>query len=309
MRRGGVASGDEMMVLTTLLTMLIQAAVPAHSSAVHRAGHHARSNSAAHSKAWRGAQFINMDEVFNVGSYPFWASRNNVEGHVRFRVAIDARGRPTSCRVVKAARSYWLNFGTCDLMLNVARFTPGIDSAGRPAAAAYERVVRWQLEDRDPLPVTDEYQRVVISFDAGGEQHCRAEKSAGAEMDPRSCDYLATEQPVGLFASIRALIGADRTASQWDVVIEESQFAGAGDASATVGSRPGELPFSRFRKRLTIDPSGKVIACETIELGWASEAGAKQNCEDSATFMYAPAAADGGNRTLTDVGAEYFRKR
>ena len=297
------------MVLTILLMVAMQAAGPAHSSAVHRAGHHARSNSAAHGKARRGAEFINMDEVFNEGNYPFWASRNNEVGSVRFRLTIDARGRPTSCRILKAAQSYSLNFGTCDLMLNVARFTPGIDGAGRPAAAAYERVVRWQLEDRDPLPVSDEYQRLVISFDAGGEQHCRAEQSAGAEMDPRSCDYRATEQPVELFASIRALIGADRTAAQWDVVIEESQFAGAGDASATVGSRPGELPFSRFRNRLTIDPSGKVIACETIELGWASEAEAKLSCEDNATFMYAPAAEGGGNRTLTDVGAAYFRKR
>lgn len=297
------------MVLTMLLMVAMQAAGPAHSSAVHRAGHHARSNSAARGKARRGAQFINMDEVFNEGNYPFWALRNNEVGSVRFRLTIDARGRPTSCRILQAARSYSLNFGTCDLLLNVARFTPGIDSAGRPAASSYERVVRWQLEDRDPLPVTDEYQRVVISFDAGGEQHCRAEQSAGAEMDPRSCDYLAAEAPVGLFANIRALIGADRTASQWDVVMEEGQFAGAGDASATVGSRPGEQLFSRFRKRLTIDPSGKVIACETIELGWVSEAGAKQNCEDNMTFTYAPAAADGGNRTVTDVSAAYFRKR
>ena len=66
--------------------------------------------------------------------------------------------------------------------------------------------MRWQLEDRDPFTVTDEYQRVVISFDAGGEQHCRAEQSAGAEMDPRSCDYLAADELVDMFARVRAMI-------------------------------------------------------------------------------------------------------
>ena len=297
-----------MMVLTMLLTMAMQAAAPTHSSAAHRAGHHARSNNAAHGKARRGSEFINMHEVFNDGNYPFWASRNNEVGSVRFRLTIDSRGRPTSCRVVEAARSYWLNFGTCDLMLNIARFTPATDRAGRPVASTDERVVRWQLEDRDPFTVTDEYQWVVISFDAGGEQRCRAEQSAGAEMDPRSCDYLAADELVDLFAWVRALIGIDRDASPWDVVIEESQFAGTGDASATVGSRPGEQPFSRFRKRVTIDPSGKVIACETIEFGWVSAAAAKLNCEENAPFIYAPAAG-GADRYLTDVSAAYFRKR
>lgn len=297
-----------MMVLTMLLTMAMQAAVPTHSSTAHRAGHHARSNTAAHGKARRGSQFINMDEVFNEGNYPFWAFRNNEVGSVRFRLTIDSRGRPTSCRVVEAARSYALNFGTCDLMLNIARFTPATDRAGRPVASAYEREVRWQLEDRDPFTVTDEYQRVVISFDAGGEQHCRAEKSAGTEMDPRSCDYLAADELVDLFAWVRALIGADRDASLWDVVIEESQFAGTTDASATVGSRPGEQPFTRFRKRMTIDPAGKVIACETIELGRFSEAEAKVNCEQNAVIPFS-ASTEAGNRVLTDVSAAYFRKR
>ena len=83
---------------------------------------------------------------------------------------------------------------------------------------------------------------------------------------------------------------------------------GGGEASATVGSRPGEQPFSRFRKRLTIDPSGKVIACETIELGRFSEAETKVNCEQNAVIPFA-ASTEAGNRVLTDVSAVYFRKR
>ena len=83
---------------------------------------------------------------------------------------------------------------------------------------------------------------------------------------------------------------------------------GGGEASATVGSRPGEQPFSRFRKRMTIDPAGKVIACETIELGRFSEAEAKVNCEQNAVIPFA-ASTEAGNRVLTDVSAVYFRKR
>ena len=120
--------------------------------------------------------------------------------------------------------------------------------------------------------------------------------------------YLAADELVDLFAWVRALIGADRDASLWDVGIEESQFAGTTDASATVGSRPGEQPFTRFRKRMTIDPSGKVIACETIESGRFSEAEAKVNCEQNAVMPFA-ASTEPGNRVLTDVSAAYFRKR
>jgi hypothetical protein len=62
---------------------------------------------------------------------------------VQFRLMVGADGIPTECHIQQATKSPEFTKLTCDLLVKRARFTPALDSGGKPVASYYISSVRW----------------------------------------------------------------------------------------------------------------------------------------------------------------------
>jgi len=69
--------------------------------------------------------------------YPAAAESAGIEGRVRLRVALDARGHVTSARVLRGL-GYGLDEAAVDALTHRCRFTPAIASDGQPAPFVIE---------------------------------------------------------------------------------------------------------------------------------------------------------------------------
>lgn len=78
--------------------------------------------------------------------YPRVALRGNMEGMVRFRIKVDARGQAKSCRVIERSGYPELDRSTCRLMLMKGRFRPALDDDGRPVEGEWGTRMVWKIE-------------------------------------------------------------------------------------------------------------------------------------------------------------------
>ena len=75
--------------------------------------------------------------------YPPRALREMRGGSTGFRLSVDSTGRVTGCEVTSSSGSADLDQATCSYATRRARFFPGTDENGQPAASAYNGRVRW----------------------------------------------------------------------------------------------------------------------------------------------------------------------
>lgn len=75
--------------------------------------------------------------------YPARAYREKAEGTTGFTVSYDAKGKPTGCQVTASSGSSDLDDATCKVVMRNARFVPGQDAEGNPAAGSYSNRIRW----------------------------------------------------------------------------------------------------------------------------------------------------------------------
>lgn len=260
----------------------------------------------------KGAQLVNLGEIFASANYPFWANQSGDQGSVRFRVSIDATGRMTGCAIIEPSPHETLNQPTCDLIMAKARFTPATDRRGRGMATTYTRQVRWTMDPPLPSPVRDQYLRVVIGLDAAGATWCRTEALPGAKVDPRTCDtWRATpmvRETVGLAAL--ALEPAQRT--MWELVIEQRSLVGAGPevaaAADAIGTGSGEQLRRGSISRLTISPAGAVTGCTYVDPGDLPDDLQHASCARASATLFE--GSDGGEeRVMTFVNSVYLRRR
>jgi TonB family protein len=83
--------------------------------------------------------------LFRHTDYPDEAIRREAQGRATVKLNIEADGRATSCDVLTSAGHWALDKQTCDVALKRGRFTPALDSAGKPIAAPYVLSIRWVL--------------------------------------------------------------------------------------------------------------------------------------------------------------------
>ena len=79
--------------------------------------------------------------------YPAAAMREEREGTSGFRLTIDASGLPTACDIVSSSGHADLDSTTCQLLIERARFRPGLDPAGKRVGGTYTNRIRWQIPD------------------------------------------------------------------------------------------------------------------------------------------------------------------
>ena len=249
------------------------------------------------------SKLLNAQEIFTYETYPYWARENWEEGTVFVRVQLTASGAVISCEVTHSSGSALLDIGTCDLITERGRFEPKRDKNGKAVATTHATAVTWTLAQDELWRVEDSPTRVVYSVGPNSfVTDCRVE--GDLPDDPRTCAELrATAQTMVVTSP------PNFDWKTWDVVIETSDFAGAGDKAMAVGKREGEMLFDRQINRKTISPEGRVKRCEVIESATMFPAEAEGWCEKVMASSYFEPAAGNADRLLTSVTALYLRKK
>jgi protein TonB len=87
----------------------------------------------------------NLASYVSDEDYPSNAIRNGEQGTTRFRLTVGPDGKVKDCSVTNSSGSSALDSTTCRLMKQRARFTPAMDSNGRPAGDTVASAIRWVL--------------------------------------------------------------------------------------------------------------------------------------------------------------------
>ena len=92
----------------------------------------------------------NVADWVTRGDYPAVSLRERQSGVVGFTLDVDAAGVPTACDVTSRSGSAALDEATCALLIQRARFAPGLDAAKRPVATQWTSRIRWELPTPAP---------------------------------------------------------------------------------------------------------------------------------------------------------------
>lgn len=151
---------------------------------------------------------ISPQNWLSTADFPADAARAGDTGVVSFEVAIDATGKPFSCKVMRPTA--WPSFDktACAAMVVRGRFEPARDAGGAPIASTWRRSVNWggnrqkalqqPIADIDvqlaKMPKSDRDTVEVVQIeDADGRvERCAVKTSSGAAgLDAYACKATA----------------------------------------------------------------------------------------------------------------------
>jgi TonB family protein len=95
----------------------------------------------------------NLASLISEADYPGAALRNEEQGKVGVRLAVDTMGRVSSCTVVEPSGSASLDSATCTLLKVRARFIPARDAKGTPVTDTFVQRINWKITDGGDTPV------------------------------------------------------------------------------------------------------------------------------------------------------------
>jgi protein TonB len=130
--------------------------------------------------------------------YPPSALREEGQGVVRFKLAIDAAGVPVNCTVTQSSGRSDLDDTACQLIVERARFDPAKDARGRPVAGTYENSVRWQIPQDRPAPQPGELVASIVVEADGSVSSCKVEKATGTYevAAAHMCEHPGSFEPI-----------------------------------------------------------------------------------------------------------------
>lgn len=86
--------------------------------------------------------------LFSDADYPESAIRSEDQGTVRASLTIGTNGRVTGCTVTQSSGSSSLDSATCRILRSRAKYTPAVDSNGRPTTDTVTTPpIRWVLPE------------------------------------------------------------------------------------------------------------------------------------------------------------------
>lgn len=88
-----------------------------------------------------------LHEYVTHQDYPDAAARRGESGNVVMRLDVAADGNLTACTVVSSSGSADLDRASCGVMTRRAKFLPGRDREGRPAAGSLISRMSWRVYD------------------------------------------------------------------------------------------------------------------------------------------------------------------
>ncbi len=89
-----------------------------------------------------------LQSLINIADYPPSALQEREQGRPGFRLTVGPDGRVTGCVVLVSSGSPALDATTCRVMRSRARFSPALDSNGRPVEDQYWGEIAWRIASR-----------------------------------------------------------------------------------------------------------------------------------------------------------------
>lgn len=86
-----------------------------------------------------------LQSLINIADYPPSALREREQGRPGFRLTVGPDGRVTGCVILVSSGSPALDSTTCRVLRSRARFTPAVDSNGRPVEDLYWGAIAWRI--------------------------------------------------------------------------------------------------------------------------------------------------------------------
>jgi protein TonB len=111
--------------------------------------------------------------------YPADALRNDLQGTVRFRLAVNPQGRVADCTITQSSGSDLLDTKACSLISERAVFSPGRDKRGRAVAGTYSNAVRWVIPNHHARPEATHMEFVVTVEADGSISRCELVRADG----------------------------------------------------------------------------------------------------------------------------------
>ena len=95
-----------------------------------------------------GAQdlpFVQLAPLISNDDYPADSKHDKEEGTVEFTILVGKDGRVSDCTVTSSSGSERLDWVTCRLISQRARFEPARDSRGKPVERSLRSRLTWRL--------------------------------------------------------------------------------------------------------------------------------------------------------------------
>jgi TonB family protein len=162
--------------------------------------------------------------------YPPTALAAREEGTVHMELAVDSAGRVSVCKVKESSLSAALDDAACALMRNEGKFSPALDSEGKPTTGVLAATFRWSL----PHDVQD------------------AEGTAASGQRPRPPRQFPLSEPGKSILSMR--VNADGTVTDCTYLQDGETWLMAPGINPcdTIGGAQRYIPFT--------DAEGKPVA-------------------------------------------------
>lgn len=87
----------------------------------------------------------NLASYVSDEDYPSNAVRNEEQGTTRFKLVVGSDGTVKGCSVTSSSGSSALDSTTCRLMRARAKFSPAVDTTGKPTGDVVASAIRWVL--------------------------------------------------------------------------------------------------------------------------------------------------------------------
>ncbi|MBB6428091.1 TonB family protein [Sphingopyxis sp. JAI128] len=172
--------------------------------------------------------------------YPAAARAAGEEGVVHMELGIDAAGQVTSCKVNESSLSFALDEAACALMRSDGKFSPALDSDGKPVRSVVATTFRWTLPEEageGPGGVAVQRERsfpmgkpgsatVTVLLGADGRvADCRFSKTGEFGSMPNGmtpCDMFPAQGRYAPFVGSDGKPAAKRVTLRTELVIEDA---------------------------------------------------------------------------------------
>jgi TonB family protein len=220
----------------------------------------------------------NLVALFSTKDYPLDAIRKEQQGTVAVVVKVAVDGRVADCIISASSGSPSLDWQTCRIIWQRARFTPARDSRGTAVESALYQRIRWELPRRDMTPIKPWSTRFTLEFvKDGGAIDCKLETTGAMKGNEESCNF-GMDMWEGMLSIVRSDAGYER-----HKLVFYTSFAP--DIREVKSIEPeGTRLITRQVARLTIDASGKPLQCRVLETeGYKPPV---EGCDDLLEGMY-----------------------
>jgi TonB family protein len=242
----------------------------------------------------------NLGALVSPEDYPAEAVAKGEEGAVGFRLEVGANGRVTGCTIIQSSGSASLDSATCRLMQARARFTPAIDSRGRPTADSVASRLVWRLPE-DLAPMESRWLVGTMRASPAGAIECTITVNNRA-VSPVTCN-----PPPSLAQEARA-------SGRW---AQETYF----EMIIVEGRQPPPMnpvswgePLTATEAKLRVAADGSILGCrprrhEQLEAGKRRRILAPDPCKawPTGSRKFEPGPEGGAARDVTVVKELYRR--